>query len=274
MAGSGPPRLLDELPADGRPWRLDYVGGVTTVTARKTPLVRLRFTPFLGRKRSRSALQANRSYDWAAGKTILASVANLPFFEMGSLWTDGMPEEYPDYEKLTLDVDVRLSSTTLYTANGKTPHKNPIIPKEYYKIAADVADGQVRFGGFALPLSSADATPTGRVIVGLRPEAFEDGAFADPLLPRMDVDVEVVEELGGVGLDGVPGAEVGVVEAREFVAVGRAGERGPVRERWAVGADASGDLADGGEVFVFADVQRTEALVVVDRPFFGAPCRR
>ena len=63
-------------------------------------------------------------------------------------------------------------------------------------VEAEVANGQVRFGGFAIPLSSADATPTGRVIVGLRPEAFEDGAFADPSLPRMDVNVEVVEELG------------------------------------------------------------------------------
>jgi len=36
----------------------------------------------------------------------------------------------------------------------------------------------------------------GRVIAGLRPEVFEDGAHADPSLPRLDVQVEVVEELG------------------------------------------------------------------------------
>jgi len=63
-------------------------------------------------------------------------------------------------------------------------------------VEAEVTNGQVRFGGFAIPLSSADAAPTGRVVVGLRPEAFEDSAFADPSLPRMDVTVEVVEELG------------------------------------------------------------------------------
>ncbi len=34
------------------------------------------------------------------------------------------------------------------------------------------------------------------MVVGIRPEAFEDAAFADPSLPRMDVTVEVVEELG------------------------------------------------------------------------------
>jgi multiple sugar transport system ATP-binding protein len=63
-------------------------------------------------------------------------------------------------------------------------------------VEAEVANGQVRFGGFAIPLSSSDATPTGRVVAGIRPEAFEDGAFAEPSLPRIDVNIEVVEELG------------------------------------------------------------------------------
>jgi multiple sugar transport system ATP-binding protein len=63
-------------------------------------------------------------------------------------------------------------------------------------VEAEVTNGQARFGGFAIPLAPADAAPSGRVVVGLRPEAFEDDAFADPSLPRMDVNVEVVEELG------------------------------------------------------------------------------
>jgi multiple sugar transport system ATP-binding protein len=63
-------------------------------------------------------------------------------------------------------------------------------------VEAEVVGGQVRFGGYAIPLPEAGAPPAGHVVVGLRPEAFEDGAFADPSLPRMDVKVEVVEELG------------------------------------------------------------------------------
>jgi multiple sugar transport system ATP-binding protein len=63
-------------------------------------------------------------------------------------------------------------------------------------VEADVAQGQIRFGGHVIPLPAGDTTLDGRVVVGLRPEAFEDGAFADPSLPHMDVDVEVVEELG------------------------------------------------------------------------------
>ena len=34
------------------------------------------------------------------------------------------------------------------------------------------------------------------MIAGIRPEAFEDATFADPSLPQIDVQVEVVEELG------------------------------------------------------------------------------
>jgi multiple sugar transport system ATP-binding protein len=60
-------------------------------------------------------------------------------------------------------------------------------------VEAEVADGALRFGGYAIPVSEP---PLGRVIAGIRPEAFEDPAFADSSLPTIDVQVEVVEELG------------------------------------------------------------------------------
>ncbi|HJU37665.1 MAG TPA: sn-glycerol-3-phosphate ABC transporter ATP-binding protein UgpC [Gaiellaceae bacterium] len=63
-------------------------------------------------------------------------------------------------------------------------------------VEAEIGDGQVRFGGYTIPLPAAQASPAGCVIAGIRPEAFEDGAFADASLPRIDVNVEVVEELG------------------------------------------------------------------------------
>jgi multiple sugar transport system ATP-binding protein len=63
-------------------------------------------------------------------------------------------------------------------------------------VEAEVAGGELRFGGYAIPIPASGAPPAGRVIAGLRPEAFEDAAFADPSLPQMDVQVEVVEELG------------------------------------------------------------------------------
>ena len=52
-------------------------------------------------------------------------------------------------------------------------------------VEADVAGGASRSRGFriALPPLLADSIPAGRVILGIRPESFEDVAFADPSLP-------------------------------------------------------------------------------------------
>jgi multiple sugar transport system ATP-binding protein len=62
-------------------------------------------------------------------------------------------------------------------------------------VEAEIGTGRLRFGDYAIPLPT-DAPPDGRVVAGIRPEAFEDGAFADASLPRIDAKVEVVEELG------------------------------------------------------------------------------
>jgi multiple sugar transport system ATP-binding protein len=60
-------------------------------------------------------------------------------------------------------------------------------------VEATIADGEVAFGQYRVPL----ATPhePGRVVLGIRPESFEDAAFA-PGLPTISVTVEVLEDLG------------------------------------------------------------------------------
>jgi multiple sugar transport system ATP-binding protein len=63
-------------------------------------------------------------------------------------------------------------------------------------VEAEVSDRRLHFGDFVIPLPAADSPPAGRVIAGLRPEAFEDAAFAEQSLPRLHVEVTVVEELG------------------------------------------------------------------------------
>jgi multiple sugar transport system ATP-binding protein len=60
-------------------------------------------------------------------------------------------------------------------------------------VEAELLDGHVSFAGWRIPVSQRGA---GRVVVGIRPEAFEDAALADPSLPTFEVAVEVVEELG------------------------------------------------------------------------------
>jgi len=63
-------------------------------------------------------------------------------------------------------------------------------------VEATIAGGIASFAGWELPLDPARRPEReGPVILGIRPEAFEDAAYA-PELPAIDVFVEVVEELG------------------------------------------------------------------------------
>ncbi|MEN3341695.1 MAG: multiple sugar transport system ATP-binding protein [Actinomycetota bacterium] len=65
-------------------------------------------------------------------------------------------------------------------------------------VEASLSDGRVEFAGFSVPLAPErrPVAPPERVVVGIRPEAFEDAAFADPSLPQVEVPVDVVEDLG------------------------------------------------------------------------------
>jgi len=65
-------------------------------------------------------------------------------------------------------------------------------------VEATIDGDELRFGGHAVALDDRrrPAGDVARTIVGVRPEAFEDGQLAPPELPRLDVEIEVVEELG------------------------------------------------------------------------------
>ena len=62
-------------------------------------------------------------------------------------------------------------------------------------VEATIEDGRASFGGFQIPLRG-EHPASGRVILGIRPQYFEDSAFADSSLPTIDVEATVVEELG------------------------------------------------------------------------------
>jgi multiple sugar transport system ATP-binding protein len=64
-------------------------------------------------------------------------------------------------------------------------------------VEATVADGTVEFAGFRVALAPGRRPlREGKVILGIRPESFEDSAFADPALPQIEAEVSVLEELG------------------------------------------------------------------------------
>ncbi len=64
-------------------------------------------------------------------------------------------------------------------------------------VEATIEGDVVHVGGHAVPLDPGRRPgKEGRVVFGARPEAFEDAAFADPELPRIEVRVDVLEQLG------------------------------------------------------------------------------
>jgi multiple sugar transport system ATP-binding protein len=65
-------------------------------------------------------------------------------------------------------------------------------------LEATIAGDEVAFGRYRVPLERGrrPAWRSGRVVLGIRPESFEDAAVASRDLPTIDVEVVVVEELG------------------------------------------------------------------------------
>jgi multiple sugar transport system ATP-binding protein len=66
-------------------------------------------------------------------------------------------------------------------------------------VEAQVENESVFFGGYEIQLPRArqpELGSDGTVILGIRPESFEDALFAPADLPTIDVVAEVVEELG------------------------------------------------------------------------------
>jgi multiple sugar transport system ATP-binding protein len=66
-------------------------------------------------------------------------------------------------------------------------------------VRAEVEGDTVRFAGYSVPLDPRRRPPAGsagQVVLGIRPEDFEDVRFAPPGLPTVDVQITLVEDLG------------------------------------------------------------------------------
>ena len=65
-------------------------------------------------------------------------------------------------------------------------------------VEATIDGDEVHFGQFRLPLGEGRRPVSGTrgVVLGVRPESFEDAAFSGTDLPGFDVEVAVLEELG------------------------------------------------------------------------------
>ncbi len=64
-------------------------------------------------------------------------------------------------------------------------------------VEAQLDRAAAEFAGLRIPLPPEHRPDrSGRVVIGIRPESFEDAAFAEPSLPQLDATVAVLEDLG------------------------------------------------------------------------------
>ena len=61
-------------------------------------------------------------------------------------------------------------------------------------VHAEVREGHIEFGQFRLPFDQK--LQSSNLIVGIRPEHFQDAEYSDPQLPQIEVQSVVVEDLG------------------------------------------------------------------------------
>jgi multiple sugar transport system ATP-binding protein len=141
-------------------------------------------------------------------------------------------------------------------------------------VEATVEGEVVQLGSQVIPLDPARRPDRqGRVVLGVRPEAFEDADFADPRLPRIDVHVDVLEQLGAdthacfrvdarrpeVDL-GSDGDDAALVTEQSTLFTARVDPRSTARQ------GAPQRLAVDPAAFHFFDVETGAALVVEPEP--------
>ncbi len=135
-----------------------------------------------------------------------------------------------------------------------TPHRLYAEPRDLFVagfigspamnlVEATIDSGTVRFGQYSVPFPAGSALADGPVVLGIRPESFEDASLA-PGLPTIDVVVEVLEDLGS--------------DAHVFFTVEGRSITAEVLE---AGDDARGLIATGGSLFTARINARTAARV-------------
>ena len=143
-------------------------------------------------------------------------------------------------------------------------------------VEATIDGDEVSFGQFRVPLDPErrPASRRTRVVLGIRPESFEDAAFARHDLPTLDVEVAVLEELGSDAhvffpVDAPP-VTPEVLEAEgeddaQLVAVGRRVAERPRRPAHAARVGASLAPRRRPARFHFFDAETGASLLDPDR---------
>jgi multiple sugar transport system ATP-binding protein len=140
-------------------------------------------------------------------------------------------------------------------------------------VDATIVQDEIRFAGFCVPLHDVRRPPSGleHVVLGIRPESFDDAAFAPAALPRIEVRADVLEDLGSDAyvffrLDAAraqPPASLAPADAEEagLLADDSILFAARINPRAAVRADERMQLAVNPEQFYFFDRETGENLL-------------
>jgi multiple sugar transport system ATP-binding protein len=143
-------------------------------------------------------------------------------------------------------------------------------------VEATLDGDEIAFGQYRVPLAPGrrPARSGGRLVVGIRPESFEDAAFAPAGSPTLDVSVTVLEELGSDAYAffhvDAPRVSSEILEAAEhdssLIVEERALFTARVDPRTAARIGASLRLAVDPARFHFFDPQTGASLLAAEAP--------
>lgn len=121
---------VSALPADGRAWRIDWVGNLAfpnRMIRRMQPSVLLHFSPLRDDPYDSTDLLSAAATNAHYQRKCWVSVGSLGLFRVGDIWRNGRIESRPDYQLETFPELVVDSSTTTIVKAGLSPQENGFL---------------------------------------------------------------------------------------------------------------------------------------------------
>ena len=125
-------RVLNAFPRDGRAWRLRWVGSIARRPFMGGAMVNVNAVPFTTASRDPEILNDRNIYSWREETNIKLDAGMFPSLVIGSIWVNGLCEEYPAYREFQLRV--RAGDSVRFYAPWEKIHGVSIVPKAVYRL--------------------------------------------------------------------------------------------------------------------------------------------
>lgn len=125
-------RVYNAFPTDGRPWRLRWVNSIMRRPFMGGAMVNVNAVPFTAAKRDPGILNDWNNYSWKEEADIKLDAGMFPSLVIGSIWANGLCEEYPAYREFKLRV--RVGDSVRFYAPWEKIDDVSIVPKAIYPL--------------------------------------------------------------------------------------------------------------------------------------------